>query len=162
MPEVKKRVKKVWKISPLFILLKASLNDWESVILYFRMPTSFRKRRHHHFDDDSDTDVKVIPFKKHCVNYSLEAEEEVKTIKIVHQSSSVSEMVMCEICCASLTSKYLDRHMKSMERTHNYVCKRKLAGKVRSRRSKGSLDRWNFKNLKLMKVKASRKAKRYF
>ena len=86
------------------------------------MPPSFRKRRHHHFDDDSDTDVKVIPFKKHCVNYSLEAEEEVKTIKIVHQSSSVSEMVMCEICCASLMSKYLDRHMKSMHSDNPMVC----------------------------------------
>ena len=42
-------------------------------------------------DSDSDTDIKVIPFKKAL-------EEDVKTIKIVHQSSSVSEMIMCEIC----------------------------------------------------------------
>ena len=86
------------------------------------MPPSFRKRSHHHIDDDSDsdTDIKVIPFKKRCVNYPLE--EDVKTIKIVHQSSSVSEMVMCEICCASLTSKYLDRHMKSMHSDDPLVC----------------------------------------
>ena len=68
----------------------------------------------------SDTNIKVIPFKKRCVNYPLE--EDVKTIKIVHRSSSVSEMVMCEICCASLMSKYLDRHMKSMHSDNPLVC----------------------------------------
>ena len=67
-------------------------------------------------DSESDTDIKVVPFKK-----ALE-EEDVKTIKIVHRSSSVSEMVMCEICCASLTSKYLDRHMKSMHSDNPLVC----------------------------------------
>ena len=40
-------------------------------------------------------------------------EEEVKTIKIVQDSSPVSEKVMCYICCASLMSQYLVRHMKS-------------------------------------------------
>ena len=66
------------------------------------MPPSFRKRSHHHFDDDSDMIIKVIPFKKRHVNYS--PEEEVKTIKIVRGSSSASEMIMCDICSASLTS----------------------------------------------------------
>ena len=61
-----------------------------------------------------DKEIKIIPFKKCCVNYPLE--KEVKTIKVVRQSSSVSEMVMCDICSASLTSKYLDRQLtlKSM------------------------------------------------
>ena len=40
-------------------------------------------------------------------------EEEVKTIKIVQDSSPVSEKVMCYICRASLMSQYLVRHMKS-------------------------------------------------
>ena len=69
------------------------------------MPPSFRKRSHHHIDDDSDMIIKVIPFKKRHVNYSLE--EEIKTIKIVHESLSVSEMIMCNICSASLMSQNL-------------------------------------------------------
>ena len=84
------------------------------------MPPSFRKRSHHHFDDDSDMIIKVIPFKKRHVNYS--PEEEVKTIKIVRGSSSVSEMVMCDICSASLTSQHLDRHMKAMHTGDPLVC----------------------------------------
>ena len=85
------------------------------------MPPSSRKRSHHHIDDDSDMDIKVIPFKKRFVNYSVE-EEEVKTIKIVHQSSSVSEMVMCDICSVSLMPQYLDRHMKGMHSDETLVC----------------------------------------
>ena len=87
---------KVWKISPLFIFLKASLNDWESVILYFRMPPSSRKRSHNHINYDSDN--KVIPFNKCYVNHFLE--EEVNTIKIVNISSPVTERVMCDIYSA--------------------------------------------------------------
>ena len=52
--------------------------------------------------------------------------------------------------------------IRHMERTHNYVCKRKTAGKEKARRSLGSMRLWNFKNLNLMKVKATRKTKRYF
>ena len=40
-----------------------------------------------------------------------------------------------------------------MERTHNYVCKRKTAGKEKARRSLGSMNLWTFKNLNLMKVR---------
>ena len=40
-------------------------------------------------------------------------EEVVKMIKIVRDSSPVSEKVMCYICRASLMSQYLVRHMKS-------------------------------------------------
>ena len=47
-------------------------------------------------------------------------EEEVKTIKIVQDSSPVSEKVMCYICRASLMSQYLVRHMKS---GHSDDCK---------------------------------------
>ena len=99
------------------------------------MPPSSRKRNHpDNYDDGDVSDIKVIPFKRRNMNYSQE--EEVKTIKIVKDSSPVSERVMCNICGASLMSQaYLDRHMKS---------------------SKGSMDRWNFKNLKLMNVKVTR------
>ena len=41
-------------------------------------------------------------------------EEEVKTIKIVQDSSPVSEKVMCYIFCASLMSQYPVRFMKSV------------------------------------------------
>ena len=41
-------------------------------------------------------------------------EEVVKMIKIVRDSSPVSEKVMCYICRASLMSQYLVRHMKSV------------------------------------------------
>ena len=77
------------------------------------MPPSSRKRHHPDNDDDGDIDdIKVIPFKRQNMNYSQE--EEVKTIKIVKDSSPVYQS------------------------------------------SKGSMDRWNFKNLKLMNVKVTR------
>ena len=79
---------------------------FSDLICMFLVPTS-----NHYNDDDSDTDVKVIPFKKRQMNNS--EEEEVKTIKIVQDSSPVSEKVMCYICRASLMSQYLVRHMKS-------------------------------------------------
>ena len=47
-------------------------------------------------------------------------EEVVKMIKIVRDSSPVSEKVMCYICRASLMSQYLVRHMKS---GHSDDCK---------------------------------------
>ena len=50
------------------------------------MPPSIRKRNHPDNDDDGDVgDIKVIPFKRQNMNYSQE--EEVKTIKIVKDSS---------------------------------------------------------------------------
>ena len=51
-----------------------------------------------------------LPLKKDGLKRSF---KEVKTIKIVQDSSPVSEKVMCYICRASLMSQYLVRHMKS-------------------------------------------------
>ena len=141
--------------------------------------------RSHHLVED---DIKVISIKKQNVDYR--EEESVKTIKIIRGIPSDVERgpVLCDICSESMkTQAYLDRHMKvmhsgmvtpwdcswtrvsrpamgklDMERTHNYVCKRKTIGKEKARRSLGSMRLWNFKNLNLMKVKATRKTKRYF
>ena len=86
------------------------------------MPPSSRKRNHPDNDDDGDVgDIKVIPFKRRNMNYSQE--EEVKTIKIVKDSSPVTERVMCNICGASLMSQaYLDRHIKSRHSDDPLVC----------------------------------------
>ena len=86
------------------------------------MPPSSRKHNHPDNDDDGDIgDIKVIPFKRRNMNYSQE--EEVKTIKIVKDSSPVTERVMCNICGASLMSQaYLDRHIKSRHSDDPLVC----------------------------------------
>ena len=48
-------------------------------------------------------------------------------------------------------------------REHTIMCARESwLEKKGLAEAKGSLDRWNFKNLKLMKVKVTRKTKRYF
>ena len=52
--------------------------------------------------------------------------------------------------------------LRHLERTHNYVCKKKKVGDEKSRRSKASFDMWNSKNLHLSKTKAVKKTKRYF
>ena len=105
-----------------------------------------------------------------CILWIVEMIDVVRVCKFVFQNASSSRKQShhhidddSDMDIKVIHSRSAHGKIWHMERTFNYASKRRLAGKVRSCRSMKyevwCMDRWNFKNLKLMKVKASRKAK---